>query len=893
MLAPLMILSAALVASLHPQQQQQQQQGYIVHNSAFCASISCSDARCTGGIHYGNEDEPACRALCDAAACACYDWRDGSKVTPAQHPAQPNCRLTNSSVAVTASGYGYAAYASTAPRPPPTPAPPPPLNAWINYGCRREFASRPWCDAGAPLEARLDALVGAMNVSEKASQLTARSSPPIDRLGVPFFCWGQNAINDILPQQFSAFPIPPAMAATFNMSAVAALGATVAQNARVLFNRRTSNHSHSYTCPGSIVTWGPTINIDRDPRWGRNFEVPSEDPYLSGAYAAAFARGAQQGEDPRFLKTIVTVKHWAAYSVDRYSGPDRPTPAEHGRDRYTFNAVVDPYNFWDTYAPPFEAAVTTLPPRTRSMPAPPGGNLSAAGGAGARGVMCSYNELNGVPACYSPFLRDVLRGDFGFSGYVTSDTDAISSANNHHCYHNDTNSTAAPTTPLEALTYGLRDGRCDVESSVGSANWYVKYAPQFVADGTLDEALLDAAVRAVFRVRFEAGLFDPGWEDQPYAALSETTDGAADVRQAERDAIVLLQNDGGLLPFALPQSGSDSGDSGGDSGGGGGGGGDGGGYSLALIGPYASKLEAEAKLLLAPGGGTVIVQPGCQSAGSSDTSGFAAALAAARLATHVVLVLGSDASFEKEYNDRTNVTLPGVQAELAAQLLADCANKTAVVLTNRGALAVDGVKAGARAVLLAWEFGGDGGGGPIPAALDAVFGAFSPAGRLPYTMYDASFIEAENFFEMSMTAPPGRSYKYYEGTPLWPFGWGLSYASFDLALAAANSSTALPLRATVSVSNTGQTDGDEVVQLYFAPKWTRTDAPLPKRQLIDFARVHLKAGEEVALDFVVVADQLRTVHADGTRSLVPGAYDLVFTNGAHNTVQHTVTIGGK
>ena len=160
-------------------------------------------------------------------------------------------------------------------------------------------------------------------------------------------------------------------------------------------------------------------------------------------------------------------------------------------------------------------------------------------------------------------------------------------------------------------------------------------------------------------------------------------------------------------------------------------------------------------------------------------------------------------------------------------------------------------------------------------------------------MYDASFTEAENFFEMSMTAPPGRSYKYYEGTPLWPFGWGLSYASFDLALAAANSSTALPLRATVSVSNTGQTDGDEVVQLYFAPKWTRTDAPLPKRQLIDFARVHLKAGEEVALDFVVVADQLRTVHADGTRSLVPGTYDLVFTNGAHNTVQHTVTIGGK
>ena len=160
-------------------------------------------------------------------------------------------------------------------------------------------------------------------------------------------------------------------------------------------------------------------------------------------YAATYAASAQRGphsEDPKYLKTIVTVKHWAAYSVDNYDGPDQPLPGEGGKDRYTFNAIVDNYNFFDTYAKPFEMAVKH---------------------GDARGIMCSYNEVNGVPACMSPFLRDVLRKNFSFTGMVSSDTDAISPANNHHNYSH---------SPLEAVRGGLRDGRCDVESSVGSAN---------------------------------------------------------------------------------------------------------------------------------------------------------------------------------------------------------------------------------------------------------------------------------------------------------------------------------------------------------------------------------------------------------------------------------------
>ena len=346
---------------------------------------------------------------------------------------------------------------------------------------------------------------------------------------------------------------------------------------------------------------------------------------------------------------------------------------------------------------------------------------------------CSYNEVNGVPACFSPFLRDVLRGNFRFDGYVTSDTDAISSANNHHNYHNDTNSTA-PTTPLEAVTYALRDGQCDIESSVHNDNWFAHYIPSFVASGQLDEALVDRAVRDVFRVRFQAGLFDP-WEGQPYARMQHTTHAADDAEEAQRDAIVLLKNDDHTLPFHLP---------------------DHEGYVLALIGPYAHLLQPRASAVVQPSGGSVAVERGCD-VSSSDKSGFERALSAARNATHVLLCLGSDSSLEHEYHDRTNTTLAGVQAELARAVLANNPNKTAVILRTRGALAIDQLTRDAKAIVLAWEYGGDGHLGPIPSAVEAVFGAFSPSGRLPYTMYDADYITRNNFFTMSMTSPPGRS----------------------------------------------------------------------------------------------------------------------------------------
>jgi beta-glucosidase-like glycosyl hydrolase len=222
-----------------------------------------------------------------------------------------------------------------------------------------------FCNVSMDIEERLNDLVSLMTAEEKAGQLQARSCPPIDRLGVPFFCWGQNWVT-------GNFPIAPGMAATWNLSAIKGMGQDAAQDIRAHFNQRTANESQGYTCPGSIVTWGPTMNIIRDPRWGRyvivvcsivssfhfpawnpprNFETPSEDPFLVAEYVRNFVEGAQQGEDKRFVKSIVTVKHWAAYSVDNYDGPDGKD------DRYHYNAEVDMYDFFDTYAPGFKAAV--------------------------------------------------------------------------------------------------------------------------------------------------------------------------------------------------------------------------------------------------------------------------------------------------------------------------------------------------------------------------------------------------------------------------------------------------------------------------------------------------------------------------------------------------------
>ena len=314
-----------------------------------------------------------------------------------------------------------------------------------------------------------------------------------------------------------------------------------------------------------------------------------------------------------------------------------------------------------------------------------------------------------------------------------------------------------------------------------------------------------------------------------------------------------------------------------------------------MVGPFASSYKDA--LAVANPGMSITVEAGC-GVSSPSTAGFAAAIAAAKSAALVILCLGSDGSIEHEYSDRSNITLPGVQAGLADRLLVDpsIAAKSVVVLSIRGALAIDSIKASAPAILLAWEYGNNGGSGPIGAAMEAIFGAYSPAGRLPFTMYPASFIEEMNFFDMSVSAGQGRTYKYYKGSPLWPFGWGLSYCNFTLQTSANDTKLPLSLTATVAVGGSGDScrflgAADEVLQVYFVPKWRSKDAaPSPIRQLIDFARIEVPTRGEGGgeggggnVRFVVTASQLATINKAGERAVVPGKYQVLVTNGVANT----------
>jgi beta-D-xylosidase 4 len=254
--------------------------------------------------------------------------------------------------------------------------------------------------------------------------------------------------------------------------------------------------------------WSPNINIARDPRWGRNQEVPSEDPFVNGMFGTQYTLGIQGGDDSRFLNVAVTLKHWDAYSLEDADG----------YTRYNFDAIVSNYSLADTYWPAFQASIVQ---------------------GKAKGVMCSYNSVNGQPACASDRLSTVLRGAWGFDGYITSDSGALVNIYKDHKY---------VKTEVEAACVAVRNGTCDVNSGPVYHNALL----QSVDEGLCSMKDVEAALFRTFKLRVDLGLFDP-IEDQPYWHVPLSAVGA----QASKDnsllaslsSMVLLQNDASTLPL--------------------------------------------------------------------------------------------------------------------------------------------------------------------------------------------------------------------------------------------------------------------------------------------------------------------------------------------------------
>ncbi|BBM68715.1 beta-glucosidase BglX [Rhodothermus marinus] len=636
------------------------------------------------------------------------------------------------------------------------------------------------------------------------------------RLGIPLLF-----ALDVIHGFRTIFPVPLAEAATFDP-------ALVEQAARVA--------AVEASAVGLNWTFAPMVDIARDARWGRIVEGSGEDPYLGAVMAAARVRGFQ-GRDLRDPTTILaTAKHFAAYGA-----------AEAGRDYNTVD--VSERTLREVYLPPFEAAVR----------------------AGALSIMSAFNEIGGVPATANRWLlTDVLRNEWGFEGLVVSDWTAI----------------------WELLFHGIaadsaEAGRKALEAGVDMdmvSGIYVRKLAEEVRAGRLPEAVVDEAVRRVLRVKYRLGLFEDPYRycrDVSREQVLLSPEHRRLAREVARKAIVLLKNEGELLPLAdtlqrVAVIGALAND------------------SASVLGPWAAAGRPEEAVTILEGiraalpGATVRYAPGyaevppgsfqemVAAALSTDTSGFAEAEAVARWAEVVILVLGEHRELSGEAASRASVELPGVQLELARRLLA-LGRPVVVVLMNGRPLAIPELAASAPAIVEAWFLGTEMG----HAVADVLFGKASPGGRLPVSFPRATGQEPLYYNHKPTGRPPRAEEKYTSKyvdvpwTPLYPFGYGLTYTTFvydSLRLSRTRLGLDDTLEVVVWVTNTGRRRGEEVVQLYVRDEVASVTRPV--KELKGFARVELAPGETKAVRFRLPVRALRFWGLEGGWVVEPGWFTL-------------------
>ena len=671
------------------------------------------------------------------------------------------------------------------------------LGAQLSAQTRRPDYQNP----DLPFARRVADLVSRMTLEEKVSQLQD-VAPAIDRLGLPRYNWWNEALHGVARSGLAtSFPQAIGLAATWNDSLVFRMATVISDEARA--------KPHEYVRRGSreryqgLTFWSPNINLFRDPRWGRGQETYGEDPFLTGRLAVQFVRG-MQGDDPKYLKTVSTVKHFAVHS-----GPEP--------ERHTFDAVVSERDLRESYLPHFAAGIRE---------------------GGAYSLMCAYNRVLGSPACGSDvLLKDILRGEWGFSGYVVSDCGAISDIYERH---------KVVQTAAAAAALGVKTGT-DLECGNVYANLV-----DAVRQGLITEQAIDTAVKRLFLARMRLGVFDPPervrWAQIPISVLDQPAHRAL-ARQVARESIVLLKNAGSVLPLR-----KDIG-------------------TIAVIGPNCD----DRRMLLGnyEGAPADSITPlrGIREAVSRGTrvlyargsdwvvpgdSGLAEAVRAAEQADVVVLCLGLTAQLEGEEmsvetpgfrgGDRTRIDLPDAQQRLLERIVA-VGKPTVLVLMSGSAVAVNWAQEHVPAIVEAW-YGGQAAGS---AVADVLFGDYNPGGRLPVTFYK-SVNDLPAFDDYRMA---GRTYRFFKGTPLYPFGYGLSYTTFaykNLRTSATTLRAADTAVIWVDVTNTGRRTGDEVAQLYVRHLGSRVERPT--EDLRGFRRVTLKPGETHTVAFSLPASSL-------------------------------------
>ena len=823
------------------------------------------------------------------------------------------------------------------------------------------LAGLPFRNPDLPVDQRVDDLVSRMTLEEKIGQMM-NAAPSIPRLGIPEYNWWNECLHGVARAGLATvFPQAIGMGAAWDEDMQYRMATAISDEARAKhheFERKGKRLIYQ-----GLTFWSPNINIFRDPRWGRGQETYGEDPWLTGRLAVQFIKGLQ-GDDPKYFKTIATVKHFAVHS-----GPEP--------ERHFFDARPDERDFRETYLPQFEMGIKE---------------------GKAYSVMCAYNRLYGQACCGSSrLLTTILRKEWGFTGYVVSDCGAIDDIYEHH---------KIAATPEEAGAIAVKSG-CDLECATTFT-----HLNDAVAKGIISEKSIDTAVKRLFTARFKLGMFDPA-DRVKYAAIPYSVVDSREHRQlaleAARKSIVLLKNSQNILPlkkegktiavigpnaddpsmllgnynglpshavtplegirtklgpqnilyakgcdladnlpsfvripakalapglqasyynnkdftgnplysaidtvidatwgdgaprkdmdddnFGVRWDGTLAPDQSGD-------------YQLGVITTCKVKVWLDDSLVVftsyhfrdefndprlrksttlhlqaahkyrlridnSESYGDARIQLVWWRKEPSRTQQLKAeALATAKKADAVILCMGLSARLEGEEmdvnidgfkgGDRTSLELPKVQQDLI-RAIAATGKPVILVLLTGSAVSVNWEDQHLPAIVEAWYPGQAGG----TAIADVLFGDYNPAGRLPVTFY-TSVKDLPDFGDYAMA---GRTYRYYKGKVLYPFGYGLSYTTFHYDSLQITPATRDSLHLTTRVTNTGALEGDEVAQLYLtAPE---TKIPVPIRSLHGFQRVHLQPHETKTLHFTIAPDAFTVINEQMQRIPLPGKY---------------------
>lgn len=828
----------------------------------------------------------------------------------------------------------------------------------------QDYKSFPMWNTQLSFDQRVNDVVSRLTIEEKVAQMQD-ATPAVPRLGIEGYDWWNEILHGVArtPFKVTVYPQAIAMAATWDTTSLYRMADYAALEGRAIHNKAIEQGRTKERYLG-LTYWTPNINIFRDPRWGRGQETYGEDPFLTAMLAKSFVRGLQ-GDDPKYLKAAACAKHFAVHS-----GPE-PT-------RHADNFNPSAYDLWDTYLPAFKELVVN---------------------AKVAGVMCAYNALNTQPCCANDLLMtDILRNQWKFTGYVTSDCGAIDDFFNFHKTHPD-----AMTASIDALMHG---------TDVDCGNVAYKTLLQAVKDGKISEKQIDISLRRLFMIRFRLGMFDPPsmvkYAQTPSSVLESPDHKALALKMAQQ-SIVLLKNENNTLPLSKKLK------------------------KIAVIGPNADNKIAvlgnyngiPSEIVTAlqgirnkVGSGTeVVYEKGVNftndtllvytdmssrfswdgkqgfmaeyfgnkelkeepalvrteskvenswKEGETITGTLKAINFSARYTSNFTALTDGTITFELEADDgykfivngkevlnawqrnrwgartfelttqkdsvyklvveywqgedkanvklrtghfertdykalfdrikdadaivyvggispqlegeemkvdypgfnggdRTSILLPALQTALLKRLQSTGKPIVFVMMTG-SAIATPWESENLPAIINAW-YGGQSAG---TAIADVLFGDYNPAGRLPVTFYKSDTdLPAFNNYDMT-----GRTYRYFKGDALYPFGYGLSYTTFkyDKLIIPASISTGKNVTVNVTVTNTGEKDGEEVVELYVAA--TDKTIHAPTKALKGFQRIFLKKGESKVVQFQLTPADLSIVNDKGIAKEIKGKVSI-------------------